>query len=75
MFCFGYPTDGCEAFDGEETALIESTEYKHYQGCLAHYKGQPTAVGSLKSVMQFSANQKVETLTPTGWEELADHPE
>lgn len=43
VLCRGLTTE-CEAFDGETSKVIFSTNVKHQFACLAIYEGQVTAV-------------------------------
>ena len=70
LICFGNtsPYNYCNIFDGVSVATTHSSAYSHRYGGLALYDGQPTTVGSYES----NGYRKVETLTETGWQELAD---
>ena len=63
----------CEIFDTITTTSTFSTQYYHQNGKLALYEGQPTTVSGTSS-MNIKPFQKVETLSPSGWTSLADHP-
>ena len=64
----------CEVFDTFTTTPSTFVpQYRHDYGKLAMYQGQPTSVsGSI--ALNVGPFKKVETLTPSGWTSLADHP-
>ena len=89
MICFptlkpkgGTSTD-CEFFDGSTVTRADGTNFKHTSSCMGLYNNQPTAVGcwvnpndEVKGTIESDCvSGKVETLTPNGWEDIADHPE
>ncbi|CAG5109737.1 Oidioi.mRNA.OKI2018_I69.chr2.g4235.t2.cds [Oikopleura dioica] len=64
----------CEVFDAFTTAPTTFVpQYHHGFGKLGMYQGQPTTAGGTSS-LNVGPFKKVETLTPTGWTSLADHP-
>jgi len=70
LICFGDtdPNNYCDVFNGVSVETSHSSVYSHTLGGLAFYSGRPTTVGSVT----VNGARKVETLTETGWQELAD---
>jgi len=70
LICFGSTSPGnyCDVFNGVSVVTTHSSAYSHYHAGLAFYSGRPTTVGG----GQTDGARKVETLTETGWQELAD---
>ncbi|CBY14696.1 unnamed protein product, partial [Oikopleura dioica] len=72
IICFGYSGEvrkTCEIFDGSTTVLSFASDSTHRRGGLGLYKNQPTSVGCYSE-----KHQKAETLSPTGWISLPNHP-
>jgi len=71
LICFNSVglTKSCEIFDGTEVRYTSSSSYSHAVGGLGLYKGQPTTIGCWSNKHRFT-----ETLTPSGWNALQDHP-
>lgn len=74
LICF--PDDGsykkCEIFDSKASILTAGTAFSHRGGKLGFYKGKPTTVGTTLGLSD--ELNKVETLSTSGWLNLADHP-
>jgi hypothetical protein len=70
LICFGYNIKSCEIFNGTSAVLSPfSTNWTHVYGGLGLYSGQPTTVGCSNE-----EHNKTETLSPSGWTALSDHP-
>ncbi|CBY34503.1 unnamed protein product [Oikopleura dioica] len=72
LICFGRTGDirkTCEIFDGSTTVSTFASDWTHYYGGLGLYKNHPTSVGCSDA-----KHRKAETLSPTGWISLPDHP-
>jgi len=70
LVCFGVSTrSSCETFDGSSAAPTFSAKWTHAYGGLGLFNNQPATVGC-----DDAHHQKAETLSPTGWVSLPDHP-
>ena len=69
IWYYGY--NRCEVFDGESSISTYQTNFGHWGGKLALYKGNPTTVGH-----EFGWKRNaVESLSPSGWSILDDFSE
>jgi hypothetical protein len=75
MICFGFRDPEykqCDTFDGTSVVSLPNSSQRHHWGCLAHYNGNPTAVGGF--VDPFPTSSSVESLDGFFWNSLVDHP-
>ena len=71
LICFGTNARNvCEIFTGSSNHGTYPSTYSHTFSGLAYYNGLPTTVGGGYP----EANNKVETLSLSGWTMLPDHP-
>ena len=71
LICFEMKSNKkCELFDGTSTVSTHEANFQHDGGKLGLYKGQPTTVGSYS----WEGQNKVETLSSSGWSFLGDFP-
>jgi len=71
LICFDSTNSiSCEVFTGSSVFSTYSTSYRHFQGGLGFYNGQPITVGGIHP----DGHRKIETLSSTGWTSLADSP-